>query len=165
VETPDGVGNITSVDYLRETVKVRLEDAPDAIQTYAGDELNVIRSGKGRRPEGYVAPPRAELEKLRKVTPPPVAPEKPDLTGSIDSALSQIDGEGRRDRRRNDRSRQENRPRQEKPKGENRPKSGNKPQQEAKPAGGEGQNQKSGSSRNRRRRYRGGKPKNTGGAE
>lgn len=77
VETPDGVGNITAVDYLRERVTVRLEETPESPVTYAGDEIRVVRSGKGRRPEDYVAPPKSELEKLRKSTPRmPVAEKK-----------------------------------------------------------------------------------------
>jgi len=91
VETPDGVGVIQSVDYLREQVLVRLEQQPDApARGYAPDELNVIRSGKGRRPEGYVAPPPQELEKLRKTTPAPqpVPDPRAQLDRRIDAALS-----------------------------------------------------------------------------
>lgn len=77
VETPDGAGNVSAVNFLRETVTVRLEDSPEAPQTYAGEEIRVIRNGKGRRPEGYVAPPAAELESLRKVTPKLIKQEKP----------------------------------------------------------------------------------------
>ena len=69
VETPDGVGDITSVNLLRETVKVRLDDEPDASKSYHTTEINVVRNGKGKRPDDYVAPPREELEKMRKVTP------------------------------------------------------------------------------------------------
>ena len=93
VETPDGPGNVTSVNYLRETVKVRLEDSTEAPQTYSGTEINVIRNGKGRRPEGYVAPPAEELEKLRKTPAVPVIPDAKPLGSSIDSALSLFDGE------------------------------------------------------------------------
>lgn len=78
VETPDGVGCVSAINFLRETVTVRLEDTPEAPQTYANEEVRVIRSGKGRRPDGYVAPSPAELERLRKVTPKPIKPaEKP----------------------------------------------------------------------------------------
>ena len=77
VETPDGVGTVTGVDFLRERVTVRLEDQPDAPVTYTVEEIRVIRNGKGRRPEDYVAPPKEELEKLRKVTLPPEPAVKP----------------------------------------------------------------------------------------
>ena len=69
VETPEGAGNVCQVDLLRETVKVRLEDQPETPKCFHNCELRVIRSGKGKRPEDYVAPPMEELAKLRKVTP------------------------------------------------------------------------------------------------
>lgn len=161
VETPDGVGNVTAVDYLRETVKVRLEDFPDTIQTYAADELNIVRNGKGRRPEGYVAPPREELEKLRKVTPPPAAPEKPSLTGSIDAAMDRLETGERcnHNRGRGDRPRQNDKPKQPKA-----------PKQEAKPAqdkagtGAPKEGKSHSRSRYHRRHHRGG-GKGQGAAE
>ena len=74
VETPDGVGTIISVNTLREKVRVRLDDEPDSLKTYQNSEIRVVRSGKGRRPEGYVEPPKEELAKLRQVTDPPADP-------------------------------------------------------------------------------------------
>ena len=65
VECPDGVGNVTAVNLLREQVKVRLEDSTEQPKTYRTTEIRVVRSGKGKRPENYVAPPKEELEKLR----------------------------------------------------------------------------------------------------
>ena len=69
VETPEGVGTVSQVDLLRETVKVRLDGAPETPKCFHNCELRVIRNGKGKRPEDYVAPPLKELAKLRKVTP------------------------------------------------------------------------------------------------
>ena len=66
VETPDGVGTVTNVNLLREQVKVAIEDSNDPPKTYSACEICVVRSGKGKRPEGYVAPPPEELAKLRK---------------------------------------------------------------------------------------------------
>ena len=71
VETPDGAGTIISVNTLREKVRVRLDDAPDTLKTYHNSEVRVIRSGKGKRPEGYVQPPKEELAKLRRVSESP----------------------------------------------------------------------------------------------
>ena len=71
VETPDGAGTINSVNTLREQVRVRLDSAPDSLKTYHNSEIRVIRSGKGKRPEGYVEPPKEELAKLRKVSESP----------------------------------------------------------------------------------------------
>ena len=66
VETPDGAGTISSVNLLRQTVQVRLESAPETPKCYHNCEVCVIRSGKGKRPEGYVQPPLEELAKLRR---------------------------------------------------------------------------------------------------
>ena len=68
VETPDGVGTVTNVNLLREQVKVAIEDSNDPPKTFSACEICVVRSGKGKRPEGYVAPSPEELAKLRKVT-------------------------------------------------------------------------------------------------
>ncbi|NLF35183.1 MAG: stage 0 sporulation family protein [Clostridiales bacterium] len=70
VETPDGVGTVTNVSLLREQVKVSLEDTPDAPKAYHNSEIRVVRSGKGKRPEGYMPPPAEELAKRRRVPPP-----------------------------------------------------------------------------------------------
>lgn len=75
VETPDGVGTVSQVNLLRETVKVRLDDEPENPRCYHNCEICVVRNGKGKRPEGYVAPPPEELAKLRKVTAPPESEE------------------------------------------------------------------------------------------
>ena len=69
VECPDGVGNVTAVNLLREQVKVRLEDSTEQPKSYRTTEIRVVRSGKGKRPEDYVAPPKEELEKLRYIPP------------------------------------------------------------------------------------------------
>ena len=66
VETPDGVGTVSAVNLLRSRVSVRLENDPDGAHSYRSDEIVVVRNGKGKRPEGYVAPPPEELAKLRK---------------------------------------------------------------------------------------------------
>ena len=65
VECPDGVGTVSSVNLLREQVKVKLDDSTEQPKSYLTQELRVVRSGKGRRPEGYEPPPKAELERLR----------------------------------------------------------------------------------------------------
>ncbi len=69
VETPDGVGTVTDVNLLREKVKVRLEDGEEMPKLYLNREIRVVRSGKGKRPEDYVAPPKEELEALRYIPP------------------------------------------------------------------------------------------------
>lgn len=69
VETPDGVGTVTDVNLLREKVKVRLEDGGEMPKLYLNREIRVVRSGKGKRPEDYVVPPKEELEALRYIPP------------------------------------------------------------------------------------------------
>jgi cell fate regulator YaaT (PSP1 superfamily) len=69
VECPDGVGTVSAVNLLKEQVKVRLDDSTEQPKSYYTSEIRVIRSGKGKRPEDYVAPPPEELEKLRYIPP------------------------------------------------------------------------------------------------
>jgi cell fate regulator YaaT (PSP1 superfamily) len=57
VQTPDGPGNVKSVDLLRETMKVSLDSAPEPLKTYHGCEVCVLRNGKGSR-EGITIPER-----------------------------------------------------------------------------------------------------------
>ena len=83
VETPDGAGTVSSVNLLRQTVQVRLDSAPETPKCYHNCELCVIRSGKGKRPEGYVEPPLSELAKLRR---PPEGEE--DRPAGEEDALS-----------------------------------------------------------------------------
>ena len=109
VETPEGVGTVTQVNLLKETVKVRLEEQPESPKCFHNCEICVVRNGKGKIPEGYVPPPPEELAKLRKVTP---VEEPRHLAGSLDAALNQLgvdaqpqpeekpEGSSRRSRRR-----------------------------------------------------------------
>ena len=59
VQTPDGPGNVKSVDLLRETVKVSLDNAPEPPKCYHNCEICLLRNGKGSR-EGIEIPPRPE---------------------------------------------------------------------------------------------------------
>ena len=91
VETPDGVGTVSSVNLLRQKVNVRLENDPDSPHCYHNCEVCVVRSGKGKRPEGYVAPPPEELAKLRK-TPEQSEEQPPVSDGKLGAALEQVLG-------------------------------------------------------------------------
>ena len=57
VQTPDGPGNVKSVDLLRETVKVALDSAApnEPLKCYHNCEVCVLRNGKGSR-EGIEIP-------------------------------------------------------------------------------------------------------------
>ena len=89
VETPDGVGTVSAVNLLRQKVNVRLEDDPETPHCYHNCEVCVVRSGKGKRPEGYVAPPKEELEKLRKQPDPEEETARPQES-RLAAALSQV---------------------------------------------------------------------------
>ena len=63
VMTPDGPGNVSDINVLKETVNVRLDDRPEAPKCYHNCEVCVLRNGKGsrdgiaipdERPERYV---------------------------------------------------------------------------------------------------------------
>ncbi len=49
VLTPDGPGNISAVDVLRERVTVRLDNMPEEPKHYRISEIQVLRNGKGSR--------------------------------------------------------------------------------------------------------------------
>ena len=112
VETPDGAGTVCGVNLLRQTAQVRLESDPDSPKTYHNCELCVVRSGKGKRPEGYVEPPLEELARLRRKDISPAAPtEEASLAAAIEAAFPSRENreepaaEERRPSRRNHRHR------------------------------------------------------------
>ena len=49
VQTPDGPGNISAVNLLKEQVTVRLDDQPESPRCYHNCEICVLRNGKGSR--------------------------------------------------------------------------------------------------------------------
>ena len=55
VLTPDGPGNVSAVNLVRETVSVRLDDSSEGQKSYHGCEIRVLRNGKGSR-EGIEIP-------------------------------------------------------------------------------------------------------------
>ena len=87
VETPDGAGTVCGINLLRQTAQVRLESDPDSPKTYHNCELCVVRSGKGKRPEGYVEPPLEELAKLRRVEDGETVTEEASLAAAIEAAF------------------------------------------------------------------------------
>ena len=65
VLTPDGTGNVSDINVLKETVNVRLDDRPEGARCYHNCEVCVLRNGKGsregigvpdKRPERYIEP-------------------------------------------------------------------------------------------------------------
>ena len=49
VDTPDGRGTVVELDLLRQRVKVRFEERPEAIGTFANSEIAVLRNGKAKK--------------------------------------------------------------------------------------------------------------------
>ncbi len=155
VETPDGAGTVCGINLLRQTAQVRLESDPDTPKTYHNCELCVVRSGKGKRPEGYVEPPLEELAKLRRQDAPPAAPtEEASLAAAIEAAFPSRErqeesaGEEQHSGRRNHRRRGKGESGSQRPKAE-------QPFQEEPPKGEES-GRKPGGRRRRRRPNRGG---------
>ena len=49
VDTPDGRGTVVEVDLLRQRVKVRMENQPETVGTYANADIAVLRNGKAKK--------------------------------------------------------------------------------------------------------------------
>ena len=73
VQTPDGIGNVSNVDLLREQVVVRLDEHPESPKRYRNSEIRVLRNGKGSRegieipedlPERFVKPEEENIPLL-----------------------------------------------------------------------------------------------------
>jgi hypothetical protein len=65
-ETPVGVGTVSGVSLLRENVKVQLDISPEAPRVYPAALVRVIRSGKGKRPDGYASPEELRAAHMKK---------------------------------------------------------------------------------------------------
>lgn len=170
VLTPDGPGNVSDVNLLKETVNVRLDDRSDGSRCYHNCEVCVLRNGKGsrdgivipdRRPERYVEPEKEDdmppISFISDFTPPS---ERGDEDG----------GEKRRRRNRSGRGgkksegaaapekRTEKSARPDKPAKAERPAKPDKPEKADRPAAGDKQSPRQGGSRRRGRRGGSGAP-------
>ena len=173
VQTPDGPGNVKSVDLLQEKVRVALDSAApsEPLKTYHNREICVLRNGKGsregieipdERPERYVPEKKEERPFGMPFGLTPLTPLEDDGGGWDDieapSREKIGDGKRRRSRRRGGRGNAP-RPAQEKP---GKP-AGDKPAKadppKDKPPKAEGGQPKSGG--NRRGRGRGPRPEGT----
>ena len=177
VLTPDGPGNVSDVNLLKETVNVRLDDRTDGSRCYHNCEVCVLRNGKGsrdgivipdRRPERYVEPEKEDdmppISFISDFTPPS---EHGDEGG----------GEKRRRRNRSGRGgkksegaaapekRTEKSARPDKPAKAERPAKPDKPEKADRPAAGDKQSPRQGGSRRRGRRGGSGGNKPTSGSE
>ena len=170
VLTPDGPGNVSDVNLLKETVNVRLDDRTDGSRCYHNCEVCVLRNGKGsrdgivipdQRPERYVEPEKEDdmppISFISDFTPPS---EHGDEGG----------GEKRRRRNRSGRGgkksegaaapekRTEKSARPDKPAKAERPAKPDKPEKADRPAAGDKQSSRQGGSRRRGRRGGSGAP-------
>lgn len=170
VLTPDGPGNVSDVNLLKETVNVRLDDRTDGSRCYHNYEVCVLRNGKGsrdgivipdQRPERYVEPEKEDdmppISFISDFTPPS---EHGDEGG----------GEKRRRRNRSGRGgkksegaaapekRTEKSARPDKPAKAERPAKSDKPEKADRPAAGDKQSSRQGGSRRRGRRGGSGAP-------
>ena len=96
VLTPDGTGNVSDINVLKETVNVRLDDRPENARCYRNCEVCVLRNGKGSR-EGIVVPDKRPERYIE-----PIAEEElPAITLVSDfdpDAAAAEDGKRRRSR-------------------------------------------------------------------
>ena len=188
VQTPDGPGNVKSVDLLRETVKVSLDSAPEPLKCYHNCEICILRNGKGsregiaipERPARYMEEKEAEPLEATALTPPFYMDAQLEEAPVREKIGAPGSGEGKsRRRHRGGRRRSGGKSTEgaEQPKAEAKrpeanedrprpPKQGSRPPQgkpaEAKaPAGGEDGEPK----RRRRPHHRGGRRRNKGGGE
>ena len=163
VLTPDGPGNVSDVNLLKETVNVRLDDRTDGSRCYHNCEVCVLRNGKGsrdgivipdQRPERYVEPEKEDdmppISFISDFTPP--------------SEHGEDGGEKRRRRNRSGRGgkksegaaapekRTEKSARPDKPAKAERPAKPDKPEKADRPAAGDKQSPRQGGSRRRGRR-------------
>ena len=112
VQTPDGPGNVSAVNLLKEQVTVRLDSQPDSPRCYHNCEVCVLRNGKGSR-DGIEVP---EERPARRVVTPEEAEEFPAVVSDFRfttpepvAALPQPPAQRRRSLRRGARRREENR--------------------------------------------------------
>ena len=162
VLTPDGPGNVSDVNLLKETVNVRLDDRTDGSRCYHNCEVCVLRNGKGsrdgivipdRRPERYVEPEKED--------------DMPPISFISDFTPPSEHGEDGGEKRRRNRSgrggkksegaaapekRTEKSARPDKPAKAERPAKPDKPEKADRPAAGDKQSPRQGGSRRRGRR-------------
>ena len=71
VDTPDGRGTVIELDLLRQRVKVRFEDRPEATGVFSNEEIAVLRNGKAKKTDPPIPADLAPISgagKRRKLT-------------------------------------------------------------------------------------------------
>ena len=66
VDTPDGRGTVVEIDLLRQRVKVRMENQPETVGTYANADIAVLRSGKAKKTDPPIPADLAPISGARR---------------------------------------------------------------------------------------------------
>ena len=82
VDTPEGRGTVVEVDLLRQRVKVRMEEEPETVQSFANDEIAVLRNGKAKKNDPPIPADLAPISGNGKRTKP--EPEEPAPADGLD---------------------------------------------------------------------------------
>ena len=146
VQTPDGPGNVKSIDLLRETMKVSLDGAApnEPFKCYHNCEVCVLRNGKGSR-DGIAIPERPARyveEKAEDEMPTPVMTTPFYMNSNLEDApirekMREETGADGKPRRRHRGGRRSGGSRPPKPAGEGRSENPNQNQKPQQPKGGE----------------------------
>ena len=170
VLTPDGPGNVSDINVLKETVNVRLDERPDAPRCYHNCEVCVLRNGKGsrdgiavpkERPERYVEPVAAEEMLIPNLFADYGMPSEPAEQAQEERPARRRSRGGRRRGKGGENAAPAAEPARETPKQEKRPA---KPAKADKPEQSESREpRREGESGQRRRRSRGGRGRGNGG--
>ena len=84
VDTPDGRGTVIEVDLLRQRVKVKMENQPEVISTFANTDIVVLRSGKAKKTDAPIPADLAPISGVsRRVKPAESLEESPVVLDSI----------------------------------------------------------------------------------
>ena len=184
VDTPEGRGTVVEVDLLRQRVKVRMENNPETIATFANEDIAILRSGKAKKNDqpipddwapisgsGRKEQPKPKEEKTmvlenikfrysteQIVDEPEVEEEEP--AAAVEEAAPSSDAPKHRSRRRNRKPRSQGERQAapeaaEAPKAEAKPAMAEKAEKPAEAPGAEGEEQpKSGKNHRRHHNYR-----------
>jgi len=66
VDTPDGRGTVVEVDLLRQRVKVKMEEHPETITSYANTDIAVLRNGKAKKNDPPIPEDLAPISGVKK---------------------------------------------------------------------------------------------------
>ena len=103
VMTPDGPGNVSDVNVLKETVNVRLDDKNEQPRNYRNCEVVVLRNGKGSR-DGIVIPSKRPERYVEPVeTAETIIPDLFNESSNVAVVEERGEGEERQNRRRRNR--------------------------------------------------------------